>query len=79
MSEHSAVADECIDELVDKLVNVCKKNWEITRKRHEQASGSNSSISLNLRDMLKAHIAKYYTITQVIIIFTNHHLLSDNY
>ena len=50
-----AAANKCINELVDKLVNVCEKNWEIIRKRHQQASGS---ISLNLRDMLKAHIAK---------------------
>lgn len=58
ISEHIAVADKCIDQLVEKLVNACKKNWEVTHKRHEQASGSKSSISLNLRDMLKAHIAK---------------------
>lgn len=32
VSERMAVADKCINELVDKLVNVCKKNWEITQK-----------------------------------------------
>lgn len=58
ISEHKAVADKCIDELVEKLVNVCKKNWEVSHKRHEQASGGKSSISLNLRDMLKAHIVQ---------------------
>ena len=29
ISEHVAVADKCIDELVEKLVNACKKNWEV--------------------------------------------------
>ena len=33
VSQHTAVAVKCIGELVEKLVNVCKKNWEVTHKK----------------------------------------------
>ncbi len=48
-----------MSELTGKIVNACKKDWDIARKRHQQrAEGRSTSVTLNLRDILKAHIAK---------------------
>lgn len=46
----------CLDELVSKIVNLCKKDWEVSRKRSEACKGND--VTLNLRDKLKANIAK---------------------
>jgi hypothetical protein len=48
--------ESCIGELVTKIVNVCKKDWETSRKKLEAYKGND--VTLNLRDILKAHIAK---------------------
>ena len=48
----------CISELVCKLINVFKKNWDVTRRQHMQHDkGQASSVTLNLRDILKAYVA----------------------
>ena len=48
----------CISELVCKLINVFKKNWDVTRRQHMQHDkGQASSVTLNLRDTLKAYVA----------------------
>lgn len=49
--------ERCIKELTSKLVNACKKNWDVTRQRHAELKGE-STVTLNLRDKLKAYIAK---------------------
>ena len=47
----------CIEELVTKIVNACKKDWEVLRRRLKADSGDH--VTLTLRDILKAHnIAK---------------------
>lgn len=46
----------CLDELVSKIVNLCKKDWDFSRKRAEACKGND--VTLNLRDKLKANIAK---------------------
>ena len=46
----------CTEELVSKIVNACKKDWEVSRRRSNADSGDH--VTLNLRDILKAHIAK---------------------
>ena len=48
----------CISELVCKVINVFKKNWDVTRRQHLQHDkGQASSVTLNLQDTLKAYVA----------------------
>ena len=48
----------CISELVGKIINVFKRNWDVTRRQHMQHDkGQVSSVTLNLRDTLKAYVA----------------------
>ena len=48
----------CISELVGKIINVFKKNWDVTRRQHTQHNkGQVSSVTLNLQDTLKAYVA----------------------
>ena len=46
----------CIEELVTKIVSACKKDWEVSRRKLE--AYKDGDVTLNLRDILKAHIAK---------------------
>ena len=49
---------KCCEELVGKLINLCKKNWDVCRRRHVQhEKGRKTNVSLNLRDKLKAHVS----------------------
>ena len=50
------IVESCIGELVTKIVNLCKKDWEVSRKKLEAYKGND--VTLNLRDILKAYIAK---------------------
>ena len=51
------VMQKCIAELVGKITNCCKKNWDMARKRRLQHLQGHAT-TLNLRDILKAQIAK---------------------
>ena len=51
------VKQACAVELVSKITNCCKKDWDVTRKRQQQHLHGNAT-TLNLRDILKAHVAK---------------------
>ena len=54
-----SILSTCAHELIEKLVNACKKNWDVTRRRFNQhAQGRSTDVTLNLRDILKAHVAK---------------------
>ena len=48
----------CTTELVAKIVNAFKKNWDVPRRRHMQHDkGHASGVILNLWDTLKAFVA----------------------
>ena len=41
-------------ELVAEIVNACKKDWDVSRR----LEADKGHMTLNLRDMLKAHIVE---------------------
>lgn len=51
------VKQKCAVEIISKITNCCKKDWDTSRKRLLQHTDGHVT-TLNLCDILKAHVAK---------------------